>query len=237
MVPAGCSAVDCVGVAVGAVRYRVRRWMDNKEGPGRFPKMSDLSTLADQRGLKTETLTDANIHWDDNKEAWAIPYPHRTGTWKTRWRNTHPYPKYEDAHGAAFHLYNPQKLGPGEEEIWFAEGEFDTLCLIEQGYNAIGIHGVSNVPSEERWSDENPTGFKREWKLLFEDSRVIVMFDNDDPGRKAGRRLARALGGEAFDAWDDEYVDINEWHRADPEGLGVAIDRFRYRIFGSEGMA
>lgn len=194
-----------------------------------------LSELSEERGIGQATLQAAGIHRNDDGW-WVIPYPHRYGIWKERYRNPDPdgRPKYMDKHGADFHLYNPLKIGPGEEEVWIAEGEFDTLALIDQGLVAIGVHGVSNVPDEERWGKEK-TGFRAEWKLLFEGSRVVTMFDNDEAGRKAGRRLARALGGEAFDEWD-EYSDVNDWWRADPQGLAYAVDRFRYRVFGMEGM-
>lgn len=118
--------------------------------------------------------------------------------------------------------------------VWFAEGEFDTLALIDQGYKAIGIHGVSNVPDNEDGSQER--GFRREWTLLFEDTLCIVMFDNDDAGLKAGRRLARAVNGEAFDEWDNKYSDVNDWHKSDPVGLGLALAGYVDRVRRSRGM-
>jgi len=138
-------------------------------------------------------------------------------------------------------LYNPQRLGPGEEEVWFAEGEFDTLALIDQGLSAIGIHGVSNVKTKaevDKDSDVEPSaaGFRRSWQLLFSDTLCIVMFDNDEAGRPAGRHLARGLGGVAFDEWDDAHNDINDWHRDDRTGLGDTLGRFRYRVRRSVGM-
>lgn len=198
-----------------------------------------LIPLSAERGITVETLQDAGIGIvteGDQQGWWKIPYPHRTGVWKTRYRNPNPEgrPKYLDDPGATFHIYNPLKLGPGEPEVWFAEGEFDTLCLIEHGVPAMGIHGVSNVPDGERWSDTS--GFRRSWALLFEDTKCVTMFDNDEAGRGAGRRLAAALGGVAFDDWDDQYSDINEWHRADGGSLGATLARFRDRIHNSGRM-
>lgn len=190
-----------------------------------------MTVLATERGLHPNTLTDAGIHrvTDDTayKDWWAIPYPHRTGMWKTRYRNPieGAKPKYKDEPGAAFHLYNPLQLGPGEEEVWFCEGEFDTLALCELGLKAIGIHGVDNVGS-----DEEKSRFKREWKLLFQNSLCIVMFDNDQAGLESGRRLASFLNGVVFDEWDSDYSDINDWFRGDWQGLVDAIRGFRHRV-------
>lgn len=214
------------------------------------PGTSDdgLGRLAEQRGISESVLRAAGIRVEprDRRYAgwWSIPYPHRTGTWKHRYRNSDPQSeeRYRDDQGADFHLYNPLRLGPGEDEIWFAEGEFDTLALIDQGVKAIGIHGVSNVktPAEiEKDSDteQEPEGrFKRSWQLLFQDTLCITMFDNDEAGIPAGRQLARGLDGAAFDAWENGYGDVNDWHLADPEGLGDAINRFRYGVYRSRGM-
>lgn len=198
-----------------------------------------LGRLAEQRGISIGVLDAAGIRTDDGGRHdgwWRIPYPHRTGIHKHRYRNPHPesQPKYLDDPGSNFHLYNPGLLGPGEDEVWFAEGEFDTLALIDQGLKAIGIHGVANVPDPEE--PEAERGFAKEWKLLFQDTICVTMFDNDDAGRQAGRRLARGLDGEAFDEWDNTYKDANEWHKSDPDGLGVALNSFRSRIYSSKGM-
>jgi len=208
-----------------------------------------LGRLAAERGISENVLRAAGIRTEprDGRHAgwWSIPYPHRTGTWKLRYRNPDPQSKnrYLDDQGATFHLYNPLRLGPGEDEVWFAEGEFDTLALIDQGLKAIGIHGVTNVKTlAEQQKDtgddeEEPEGrFKRSWQLLFQDTLCITIFDNDEAGIGPGRQLARGLDGVAFDAWENGYGDVNDWHRADPEGLGDAISRFRYGVYRSRGM-
>jgi hypothetical protein len=213
------------------------------------PRVEDdgLGRLAKQRGISENVLRAANIRTEPRGRKyagwWSIPYPHRTGTWKHRYRNDDPEAKdrYRDDQGADFHLYNPLRLGPGEDEVWFAEGEFDTLALIDQGLKAIGIHGVTNVKSQaevEKDSDnsEAPSRFRDSWPLLFRDTLCITMFDNDEAGRPPGRILARALDGVAFDAWPDTYGDVNDWHLADPKGLADAISRFRYGFYRSRGM-
>ena len=201
----------------------------------------DLDTLAALRGISRHVLEQAGIR-RENDGRYSIPYPHRSGYWKTRYYCPDARPKYLDDPGATFHLYNPLRLGPGEEEVWFAEGEFDTLALIDQGLAAIGIHGVGNVKKEraeeEKDSDDddgNKRGFRRSWQLLFADTLCIVMFDNDEKGRPAGRQLARGLEGEVFDGWGD-YKDANAWHKSDPAGLGAAINRFRLGAYRSRGL-
>ena len=216
------------------------------------PRVDDdgLGRLADERGITVDVLRAANIRTvsDGGRHDgwWRIPYPNRTGIWKSRYRNPNPesHPKYLDDQGATFHLYNPLRLGPGEDEVWFAEGEFDTLALIDQGLKAIGIHGVSNTKTlAELSKDTDPdepdpdTGrWKHSWQLLFQDTLCITMFDNDEAGIGPGRMLARSLDGVAFDAWENGHNDVNDWHKADPDGLGDALNRFRYGVYRSRGI-
>lgn len=200
-------------------------------------RRNELERLAQQRGIDPEILRAAGIRLGtgDRRGWWILPYPHRNGTWKQRYYNPDPgaRPKYLDDRGADPHLYNPGLLGPGEDEVWFCEGEFDTLCLIEHGYKAIGVHGVGIVPVEE---DEYglKTGQKDwdAWRLLFEDTKCIVIFDNDDAGRQAGRRLARALDGVVFDEWPEGVNDVNDWHRSDRDGFGDVLAGFSGRVSG-----
>lgn len=198
---------------------------------------SSLATLATERGLKESTLRKAGIklHQEHPYQGWwEIPYPHRNGIWKRRYRNPTPgaRPKYKDEPGAQFHLYNPLLLGPNEEEVWFAEGEFDTLCLVEAGVPAIGIHGVSNVGDESREGR-----FRNEWRLLFEDTLCVVAFDRDEAAREPQRLLASALKGEVFDDWDIDYNDLNEWYRGDADGFRARVAGYRDRTRRLYGLA
>lgn len=163
------------------------------------------------------------VETDGSKYAgwYAIPYPHRNGIWKTRFRNpdldTNRY-KYMDPEKAEFHLYNPGLLGANPATVVFAEGEFDTLALWDAGFPAIGIHGAKFI------GEDGGGKFRREWAYLFEGTQVLVMFDNDEEGKKAAVRLAnglRAFGvdAEVFDWEDLPYGDVSDWWRDDPEGL------------------
>ena len=190
--------------------------------------MVDLKELADERGLAEGTLDWAGlvVVEDGQYDGWyGIPYRNATGIWK--WRYRHPdrdgRPKYQDEFGAKFHLYNPGVLGPGHPEVWFCEGEFDTLVLWELGVPAIGIHGTANVGTED---DSEEGRVPKSWALLFENSKVTVAFDNDEAGHRAGRRLAAGLNGVMFEPWAN-YGDLNEWYKADPVGLERAVERFR----------
>lgn len=195
-----------------------------------------LLEYAEHRGLKVETLERAGwVYHDEGKRKGyiEIPYRNATGQWKVRYRSADPnVPKrdrWRDEKGEQFHLYNPLRLGPGQPEVWFAEGETDTVTLMELGLPVIGIHGAQNVPDEDDKEDREETRrFRRSWAILFRESEVVVMFDNDEEGIKNGRRLAMLLHGRVFDRWDDEHEDVNAWHKADPKRLRRAVMDFRW---------
>lgn len=205
-----------------------------------MPDMTTIADLAEYRGLDESTLLDAGIEVADNSHPYpgwfAIPYPHRQGIWKWRYRSPWYAPKgakYLDGDNADFHLYNPGLLGANEPEVWVAEGEFDTLVLTEHGYSAFGIPGVSNVKDPEA---ETEGKFKRSWRHLFTGSLVIVAMDNDEKGLSAARRVARGLGGHIFDYGEVDYGDLNEWHADDPNGLAARLNSERARIRRKVGM-
>lgn len=198
-----------------------------------------MNDLATRRGLKLSTLEAAGIERVDSGwlQGWyAVPYRCATGIHKWRYSNPTPgeYPKMRDDPGAKFHLYNPLSLGPGEPEVWFAEGEFDTLCLVEAGLPAIGIHGIQNIPDEEEEDgpaddsvDNRASRFNPNWRYLFTGTQVVVMFDNEEKSWAAGRKLANLLEGEVFDRWGD-YGDINEWYLGDRVGMLKTLARYRW---------
>jgi hypothetical protein len=181
--------------------------------------VSGLEKFAKQRGLPAEFLAEQGLHIADEhapKPGWiAIPYPHLSGLWHTRYRNPGKgTPKYWQPPGTDVHLYNPMRLGPNADLVVFTEGEVDCLVLCFLGYPAVGIPGTQS--SAER--------FKRSWRLLFTDARVVVAFDNDAPGQEAANRLADAFEPLSRVLVPPPGLDVNEWFLGDREGLVGALD-------------
>ncbi len=187
--------------------------------------LEDVQDIADMRGLPAQLLADHGIriaNADAERPGWIeIPYPHLTGVWYSRFRNTADTGhKYHTPRGEVGHLYNPLHLGPNADEVWVAEGEFDTLALIACGVPAVGVSGVS--------------AFKPDWGPLYDEARVVIAFDPDEPGMMAANKLAtnmisvlryRESNVQVFE-WPPEVVvaiggkaDWNEWYRHDGQGM------------------
>ena len=137
--------------------------------------------FAGSRGLPVDFLAGHGLHVcaeDGPKPGWfGIPYPNVYGIWHTRYRRPHGAdgPKYWAAQGSSTHLYNPQKVGPDADYVFFTEGEIDALVLTYLGYPAIGIPGAAI----------GNRVFQGAWKRLFDGMQVVVAFDNDEAGQAA----------------------------------------------------
>jgi len=185
--------------------------------------LGGLDKFAEARGLPVEFLGKMGLHIapsDNEMPGWvAIPFPHLTGKWHTRYRNPGKKGrKYHQAPGTDVHLYNPLKLGPNADLVIFTEGEIDALVLAHLGYPAIGIPGTSS--STER--------FRSHWLMLFASARAIIVFDNDTAGQEAAFKFADIMDSKDIDnriiVPPREGWDVNDWYLEDRDGLTQTFD-------------
>lgn len=66
-----------------------------------------------------------------------------------------------------------------DEKLFITEGEFDCEIMVQEGFNAIGIPGTTNIPENQIH--------------LIKDYDVYAAFDNDDAGIKAVYRLVKLI--------------------------------------------
>ncbi len=97
------------------------------------------------------------------------------------------------------HLYNEDALR--NPQVIVAEGEIDTLTLLQNGFNACGVLGANS--------------FKEEWAERFvEAEKVYVSFDGDDAGREGNKRIATLIGPQARMMNMPEGEDINDYFKS-----------------------
>lgn len=197
---------------------KIHRKINQPEQPSLEVEPSEgIEEVALARGLTVDTLTRYGVHVDDHgTHPIVFPYPSLSGVWYERrraWLGDDQAGKYLSPKGSSPHLYNPLHLGPNAGQVWFCEGEFDTLALIEFGLPALGVAGTN--------------AFNRKWLHLYEDSEVVIAFDGDPSGRKAGEKLLdafRARRTRAFSLPTPDGKDMNELYQ---EGeLGTVVDAF-----------
>ena len=168
----------------------------------------DLETFAQSRGFTAEELSKYGVRVEG--EYVVIPTVGRNGAWYDRIHRPAGTPKYETPTGVAAHLYNPLGLGPGSDEVWIAEGEFDTLSLAAVGAPAVGVLGAGS--------------FNRHWQLLFEHAEIVIAFDNDDAGHKGAEKLAQLWEPGQVSRFDPSpHEDLNDFFRQDRAAFQAAV--------------
>jgi twinkle protein len=108
---------------------------------------------------------------------------------------------------------DPEKIG--HERLVICEGEIDAMSCFEVGIPAVSIPmGVSNM----RWIDED-------YSFLSQFSSIVLMFDSDEPGRKASKEVAARLGSERCMIVQLPLKDANEMLKAgQQEAIGKLIE-------------
>jgi hypothetical protein len=168
----------------------------------------DLESFAYSRGFDEHELKEFGVRVENGEV--VIPILGRTGVWYERRHRPNGVPKYLSPKGASHHLYNPLGLGPHSDEVWFAEGEFDTLSLVVSGVPGVGILGTES--------------FRAEWALLFEHAEIVIAFDNDTAGeRRAETFMQMWPPGRVHRFNPSPYSDLNEWFVKDREGFEEAV--------------
>lgn len=118
-------------------------------------------------------------------------------------------PKELHLKGSVPFPYNMQALDQKNGWIYLCEGVIDTLTLLQQGLQAVGIPGVRC--------------FKVQWLPLFKNKNVVLCLDHDDAGRRGMEYLQEVFsnagirtiilgdGLEQIPSNMKEGEDVNDW--------------------------
>jgi KaiC/GvpD/RAD55 family RecA-like ATPase len=182
-----------------------------------------LNYLNDERGLSLDTIKRMKLgvvdKWFSEElgkvKTLIFPYFMGVNLVFVKYRTLPPAPKdFRGSQGRENPLYNQDAIKAGEELI-MAEGESDTLALLNAGFsNVVGVPGCD--------------GKKVTWdRLLGKPSKVYLLYDRDAAGQKGAYSFASRFGIErfynvllpSFEIDGREGKDVNEWflsgHTAD----------------------
>lgn len=200
---------------------------DQGSGVEPHPRNDELiESFARERGISKSWLQNVGIHicpmTGEFPEWVTIPYLHMTGSWGNKYRSLDPEakPKYMNTPGWGTHLYNPYHHGPGAGEIWFAEGEFDTIVLNELGFPAIGIPGVGHADKL----------LNSVWLRLYRGAKIYIVFDGDKYGHESAVRLREGLdkvGVSSKLVTVPDGHDVNSWYAEDEQELREQLESER----------
>lgn len=171
------------------------------------------------RGISIETLKGCNIGWSEaapgttvtSEGGWLV-LPTFVG-WQEcgkadksklamiKARSVPPAKKqYIRQAGGHTRLFQPFKIDSSQTVIVCA-GEIDALSAIEAGYRNV----VATTAGEGAWSDAFT-------KQLDRCQRIIIVYDNDETGRKGASDVANTLGSHRCGVYSlpERYNDLNE---------------------------
>ncbi len=167
-------------------RYGWPRW---KNGSPRWPLQINLGPalvvpLRDRSGKLVGVRFRSERQWRESRESKQLSAPKSIGLAGVR-----PLLYGADA--------LTRSLG---KVVHVAEGEIDAESLRQHGAAAIGVPGVSGWRNE--WTH---------WIRELEPRRVVIWFDGDEAGEKAGKRLKETLANfEVYRLINVEGRDVND---------------------------
>lgn len=164
-----------------------------------------LQVLAKERKLPLASLKTAKVAYNDGK--YYIPF-FRDDKGKnlanlgitsseTKW-------KIFKAPKLPLYIYNPIPTSSKPIEV-FLEGEWDALAALTLFQESSTVRGIPGA-----------TTFKEDWIPKFDGKEVIILYDNDDAGKKGAVKVCKMLGSRAksisYLNWvpDERIKDCND---------------------------
>ena len=127
--------------------------------------------------------------------------------------------KYEKQNTGETSLFNFAALE--ENPVIVVEGEIDAMSICEVGGNAVALCGISNRQIFFKALKEKKNG----------DKAIILMLDDDEPGRRGKVKLEKGLDALGIVHIAAEYPagvkDPNEWLMTNKEELQAIIPYFK----------
>lgn len=149
--------------------------------------------------IQSGLITERGVDFHDG--CLTIPYYRANKCIQIRGRYFSGPAKYKTPAGSGAFLFNSD-TAYSAETLLVCEGEFDAMRAEQEGFNAVGIPGVTSWKSK----------MKGDWDAYFNMARkVVVVFDGDNAGRKAADELTAAIGPKATSVDLGDDVDLSDW--------------------------
>jgi hypothetical protein len=145
-----------------------------------------LTYLRDTRGLIDSTIKHFKLGYDEIRHAVSIPVFKYGELINIRYRMIDPEkkPKYTQEKGCEIWVFNDGafKEGTKKGRLILEEGEIDCMTTWQAGFKEV-ISPASGKDSYGTWIEK-----------LDPIKRVIILYDNDKPGKTAALKLAERVG-------------------------------------------
>lgn len=156
----------------------------------------DVEPLAKEWDIPVRYLREANIRFNPLNQTWVIP-TYRIGKLNNLYKYTPEINKIFCTPGIEHTLFNwEEEIHP---EVWICEGHKDKLageaiCGETHEVSLVGVPGAGV--------------FKESWCSVFRDRKLVLIYDNDKPGREGMAKLIeKHIHGFAQKPAEIYYVD------------------------------
>jgi len=157
------------------------------------------------RGISQQTFEFYNVLTetvDGNPVRVAFVYPNKA----IKWRDWNEKKFYADGPMSAAACFGVDKFDAGSKDsITITEGEYDALAVheITRGNTvAISVRSASSAKAD----------CTRDYEYINSFSRIVLAFDNDEPGQTAARSVASLFDyGKVYHVKNTRYKDANDY--------------------------
>ena len=182
-----------------------------------------LSKFLEYRALKGNTVQVFGIGYDKEEDYFSIPIFDDIGNLRgIKYYNHNKKPKFMWGKNPAFdtsnYLYPIKSLINENSQVILVEGELDALTLIDKGFNGVSFTSGSN-------------SFNEDLKAYFRNKNVIIIYDNDEAGKKGALNVANGLRDIV------SSIKIFDWTLIkDAKSKYDITDLFRENLINEEGL-
>lgn len=176
-----------------------------------LPEWKNITALTDKavryfegRMIRQETLVKMQVYSDNqfmpqfNKEKEVICFPYFRDGKLINIKYRGPQKTFKLVKNAELIFWNIDCF-TGKDEIVITEGEIDTLCFIQAGFNCVSVPNGANIKT----MDYLDTSID-----LFKDKKIYLATDNDMKGIELRDELIRRLGAE--NCWLINFKDTKD---------------------------
>jgi len=175
--------------------------------------------LTKQTGLSKDELVCMQVGWSSKKSAYTFPMRDHEGRAIGIRLRTPDGNKYavKGSRSGLFYAGDP----PSRGQVLVAEGPTDTACLVGRGFSAVGRPSCNG-------------GGLYLLKMLNWKHEVVLVADNDKPGRDGAASIAKLIKDRVSSVrimTPPRGNDIKDWvvgHSATPSTIQAVIDQSRF---------
>lgn len=205
----GCSMAEAINEAKAYLNIRdsmperEAKTFKRPEKPKCQAPKSAVKEWLNGRGITDETIAAFKVgeQLREGKAYAVFPYLRDGELVNAKYRNPAEKKDMRQEGGAEPCLFGWHLIDPKARTVAICEGEIDAMTLHQCGVPALSVNaGAGN----HQW-------IENDWSRLDRFSEILVIFDNDEPGKKGASEVVQRLGLDRCKVVNLPAKDPNDW--------------------------